>query len=223
MSVTNHDPGQNPPGAVTPIPLPGAQAAVGPLPSGQLVGYVAGAVAHGTERVRRGGVLAAALATAAAGPVMAVDLLAGGQWPAAELTGMLVAAGATAWLARAARQRPPGRPGRSDLVVRTVPRRAFVLRPVSGGEVTCVVYGPLAQEAAWRHGDILRVTGHQRSGRFVGRRVDVLATPAGPIVRTTRARRITVLTTSPWVNRIAWSVTAAVAACTLAIAAIIIA
>lgn len=209
------DPAGGAAGGITPLVLPGATATVGPPVSGQVVGYVAGAASHGNERLGHYGTVAGAAALAAAGPVMAIDLIVNRHQIIAGLVVGLLAATSAAWLLLLGRGRL--RTGHPVLGRGTVRRCAFVLRPVSGGQVTCVVYGELDPDVALRHGHVLRVTGRQRSGRFVVRRIDVLATPAGPVIRTVRTRWTTALATNPWVDRVAWSVAAVTVAYALVV------
>lgn len=83
-----------------------------------------------------------------------------------------------------ARRRRPGvvtrakKPAAHDL-----PARRFQLTLVAGGLVDCVLYGD-SQSHDLRHGDIVRVTARRnRTGNYVVHRVEVLATPTGPVVR----------------------------------------
>src|SRR5690606_29503392 len=133
------DPADGAAGGITPLVLPGVTAAVGPPVSGQVVGYVAGAASYGNERLRHNGAVAATAALASAGPVMAIDLIVNRHQTIPGLVVGLLAATSAVGLLLLGRGRL--RAGHSVLGRGSVRRCAFVLRPVSGGQVTCVVYG----------------------------------------------------------------------------------
>lgn len=186
--------------------LPGPTAAVRLPRAGQFLGYVAGAASYGTERVRRSGLTAATVAFTFIGLLITINLMANRRQPVVGLVLVLLATIAAARLIPIIHR--GRRTGPAGLIQKGVERHVFVLRPVSGGQVTCILYGGLEPDVAVRHGNVARVTGHQRGGRFVVRRLELLATPAGPLIRTVRARWCAILATDPRLDRVGWAIAA---------------
>lgn len=193
---------------VTPTALPPPTAAVAIPRSGQIIGYVAGGVSNVLARPRPWGALALAIATLLVGPLALVDLVGGRRWVLTDLVAVALACGAGAALWQRLRQRlsqgtapPPAQP--------SVPRRTFNLRPLSGGQLACVVEGDLGP-VAWRHGDVLRVTGRLRGGTFVVRRVELLESPNGPVVSIVNGGQGIRAILDEWLDLLCWGLTGVV-------------
>ncbi len=69
-----------------------------------------------------------------------------------------------------------------------VTERRFQVRLLSGEFVTCLLCGDLSGDEP-RHGDIVRMRGRRtRAGHYRATRVEILSSPAGPVVRRLQAR-----------------------------------
>lgn len=80
--------------------------------------------------------------------------------------------------------------------------RRFQVQSLTGGVVVCVLSGDLIGDEP-RTGDLVRVTSRRtRSGHCVARRVETLASPVGPVVRSTSARPGIGLLAARWVSRV---------------------
>lgn len=84
-----------------------------------------------------------------------------------------------------------------------VPVHRFRVQAVTGEISACVLVGDLVG-AEIRHGDVVRVRGRRtRHGHYQIRRVDVLSSPAGPVIATVTARPATAFLLALWSDRVA--------------------
>jgi hypothetical protein len=87
----------------------------------------------------------------------------------------------------------------------TVPVRRFPVQVMAGTTVACVLDGELAGDGIV-HGDIVRFAGRgTRDGQLMVRRLDVLATPSGPVLRELATRRPVRLVAATWGDRMCFA------------------
>ncbi len=188
---------------------PGTQASADAV---DLVGVVNGTVSIETSRERFWGMRMLAAATAAAGlivivrlatsgstrpelllypPLVPLALLAAhrmllGSWFDRATTGGHGAhpAGSPAGAGRfASARRSGGMVGGCELTL-----RRLRVQPLAGGTLACIMFGELTGDEM-RHGDVIRVVGRRaRDGHCVVRRIQVLASPVGPVISQVKGR-----------------------------------
>jgi hypothetical protein len=194
-------------------PLPGPTASVSLPTSGEIIGYVAGGVRRERHQRRLAGhvvllvmVIVGSLATLAqivvnGAPygVIIVDLC------------VLVALATGVWLFVTGKA-PRPRPVRVDESASRIN-----VRPATGGEVACVWSGrhPLPDLG---HGETVRITGRRsRSGEWRLRRIEVLGSISGPVLRVATARPPLGERLRRWADRACYALSAALGVWTVII------
>lgn len=85
----------------------------------------------------------------------------------------------------------------------TVTVHRFRVQSVTGEISACLLLGDLVGDEV-RHGDVVRVKGRRtRHGHYQVRRIDVLSSPAGPVIATVTARPSTAFLLALWSDRVA--------------------
>ena len=90
----------------------------------------------------------------------------------------------------------------------TMTVRRFPVQIMAGTTIACVLDGELPGDGI-QHGDIVRFAGRgTRDGQLMVRRLAVLATPSGPILRELATRRPVRLVLATWADRTCFGVAA---------------